>query len=352
MNREPSPATTSSMSTPSGVATTTRSSTSTSRTLPIDRFIAERRGRWTELVALLDDRPVGAEALLRRGELYRATAGDLARARQRWPGDPLVGELEALVDRARAAVYRTPGARASARYWFTTGFYRRVRERPGLLALAFVLLWGPSIGFALWAHHDPTTARRVADMSALSRQAADADPSDGGAGGGSSPVAQASFSTTIFVNNIRVSLLSLAGGLTGGIATGGLMIYNGMIVGLVVGLLVAAGGGGFVATHLAPHGFLEWSLVTVAGATGLRVGAAIVAPGWRPRGEVLAAEARAAAETVLGVAMWLVPTGLVEGFVSTAGLPPVLAVGVGLALAGTFWGLVWWRGDPDLPSHP
>ena len=347
MNLEPSPATTSSTSTPSGVATTTRSSTSTGRRLPIDRFIAEREGRWAELVELLDRRHRDAEAVLRLGEAYRATAADLARARQRWPGDPVVGELEALVGRARAEVYRSAGARASVRHWLTTGFYRRVRERPGLLAVAFLLLWGPSIGFALWAHHDPATARAVADVSSLSRRAADVDPTGGGTA--ASTADQASFSTTIFTNNIRVSILCLAGGMTGGLATAALLLYNGMIVGLVVGLLVAGGGGGYVLTHLAPHGLLEWSLVTVAGATGLRIGAALVAPGWRSRGEALVAEARAAAETVLGVALWLVPTGLIEGFVSTAGLPPAAALGVGLLAAGAFWGLVWWRGRPEAP---
>ena len=174
MNREPNPATTRSTSTPSGVETVTLSSSSTGGTLPaapagsrrIDAFVAARTPAWTELVALLDraggriDR-LPADDVLRLGEGYRAAAGDLARARQRWPGDPVVAELDELVGRARALVYGTPGARRSFRHWITTGFFQRVRERPLALLAAVVLLWGPSIGLALWAHHDPATATRV-----------------------------------------------------------------------------------------------------------------------------------------------------------------------------------------------
>src|SRR5690606_24342263 len=97
---------------------------------------------------------------------------------------------------------------------------------------------------------------------------------------------------------------------------------------------------------LAPHGFLEWSRVTVAGAAGLRVGLALVAPGLRPRGEALVSKMRAATEMALGSALWLIPTGLVEGFVTPRALPPAAAVGVGLAVVGPFWVLVVWRGRP------
>lgn len=309
--------------------------------------MAERADAWAALVDLLGRARGRVERLpaddaLRLGDLYRATAADLARARQRWPGDPIVDELDALVSRARAVVYRVPGRRASFTHWLSTGFFQRVRERPGALLVAGLLLWGPAIGMAVWAHGDPATAARVAEVSSLSSGAGETAIGDDGAG--LSSLESASLGSRIFVNNIRVSFTSLAVGVAGGLPTALLLVFNGAIVGLVVGLFAAAGAGGTAVSLLAPHGFIELSLVTVAGAGGLRLGAAVIAPGLRPRAIAVVDEAKAAAELALGVALWLVPTGLVEGFVTPQVLPPALAVTVGLALAGVFWALVWWRG--------
>ena len=46
----------------------------------------------------------------------------------------------------------------------------------------------------------------------------------------------------------------------------------------------------------------------------------------------------------------LVVAGLVEGFLTPAGtgLPTVLAVG--LSLGAIYWGLVLWRGAPEVPT--
>ena len=64
----------------------------------------------------------------------------------------------------------------------------------------------------------------------------------------------------------------------------------------------------------------------------------------------MAHEARAAAEMALGTALWLVPCGLVEGFVTPRGLSIGEAWTVGLTLALFFWALVWWRGRAPEPA--
>jgi uncharacterized membrane protein SpoIIM required for sporulation len=324
----------------------------------VEGFIAERGDAWAELVALVGrargrvDR-LPAEDALRLGALYRATAADLARARQRWPGDPVVGELEALVGRARALVYRAPERRTSFGRWLTTGFFRRVRERPGVLLVAALLFWAPTVGMGVWAHGDPATATRVARVSGLASGAADSANQGGDRRDrGLSTTQSASLGSEIFVNNIRVSFLAVALGLSGGLLTAAVLVFNGAVIGVIVGLFVAGGAADVAVSFLAPHGVLELSLVTVAGAAGLRIGSALIGPGLRSRSAALVAEARAAGELVLGVALWLVPTGLVEGFVTPRGLDPATALTIGLGLGGTFWALVWWRGRPEVAPSP
>ncbi len=66
----------------------------------------------------------------RLGALYRATTADLALARRRFAGDPTVARLEALVTRARPLVYDRARRGGSVAEFATTGYWRRVRERP------------------------------------------------------------------------------------------------------------------------------------------------------------------------------------------------------------------------------
>ena len=104
-----------------------------------ERFVAEREAAWEELDAALrraGDRPekLGADGVRRLGELYRATAADLAFARRSFPGEPLVARLESLVLRGRAAVYSRTGRRASLWSFLSRGYWVRLAERPRVRA--------------------------------------------------------------------------------------------------------------------------------------------------------------------------------------------------------------------------
>src|SRR5262245_45274617 len=101
MKRDPSPASGSASSIPSGAAIV-RVSSYCIATVNLERFEAERSSRWEALEAALKragDRPerLGADGVRELGGLYRATAADLALARRRFPGDPRTRWLEALV---------------------------------------------------------------------------------------------------------------------------------------------------------------------------------------------------------------------------------------------------------------
>jgi hypothetical protein len=74
----------------------------------------------------------------------------------------------------------------------------------------------------------------------------------------------------------------------------------------------------------------------VAGAAGLRLGWAVIAPGDRTRGQALGEEARRAGVIALGLALAFVVAGLIEGFVTGRGLPTALRVGIGVVAEAVF----------------
>ena len=313
----------------------------------LDLFVADRRPTWEELTALLDvagGRPerIGAQRMRRLGALYRSTAADLALARRQFPSEPTVAALEDLVTRAHAVVYGAGVRRESAAEFLIHGYWRRVRERPVLLAVAALLLFLPGLAAGAWATDDPGSAGGLLPTTSE----AVARPRPEGSDLGLSTGERASFSAGIFTNNIRVTFTAVAGGIAFGLLTAGVLVFNGVLIGVVSGLGVAAGNGSVLVELIVPHGVLELSCIVVAGAAGLRMGWALVDPGRRPRSQALAIEARAAVELVLGTAPWLVVAGLTEGLVTPLGIGPAPAVAVGVGLAAVYWLSVWKLGAP------
>lgn len=309
-----------------------------------DRFLEQRSRSWQELESLIGRsgrkaERLGPQGALRLGALYRETAADLALARRAFPGDPVIDRLEQLVSRARGLVYDAPTRRSSAIRFFARDYWRLVAEKPVALLAAFVLLFGPAALSAGWALGNAGAAGGLVPAEFRPATQSERPWRD------LTPGEQAAFTNTVFVNNIEVTLAAFAGGVTLGVLTGVMLIFNGVVLGAVGGLMIGAGNWRGFLELVTGHGVLELSCILVAGAAGLRLGWAIVSPGYRTRGESARLEARKAVAIALGTAPWLVAAGIVEGNrarLAEAGLGTDLIVGV--AIGALFWTLVVWRG--------
>jgi uncharacterized membrane protein SpoIIM required for sporulation len=285
--------------------------------------------------------------VLRLGSLYRAAAADLALARRSFPSDPGVGRLEQLVGRARSLVYEAPTRRGSLARFFARDYWLLVAERPLALVLAAVLLFAPAALSASWALRDPGAAvglvpEEFRPVTESDRPWRDLTPGE-----------QADFTTTVFTNNIRVTLAAFAGGVVFGLLTAAILVFNGILLGAVGGLMIGAGNGTGFLELVTAHGVLELTCIVVAGAAGLRLGWAIVDPGTVTRAQSAGREARRTVALALGTAPWLIAAGIVEGNrarLAQAGVPVVIAVGATLGLA--FWALVLWRGRRRPADEP
>jgi uncharacterized membrane protein SpoIIM required for sporulation len=281
---------------------------------------------------------LGADGVLQLGELYRATVADLALARLRYPGDPVLDRLERLVADGRTALYRPRAARGSVSRYFARDYWRELRARPLILIAAIAFLVGPTLLAAGWAAHDPGAA--IGLIPSGFRGAADPHVRRLPQG----TATQAGLASSIFTNNITVTFLSFAGGIALGLGTLLVLAYNGVLLGALAGLTAQAGTFSVFLRYVVPHGLLELSCIAVAGSAGLRLGWALVDAGTASRAESLQREARRAVGLVLGTAPWLVIAGCVEGFVTPDGLSLPAALAVGIMLAVLYWSLVLMRG--------
>jgi len=316
--------------------------------LNVDRFISGREADWRELDELLRSRPDRRRArrsrrdvagVLRLAALYRGAAADLALARRGHPGDPLVARLESLVARGRQAVYSEEPRRESVRTFFARTYWMRVRERPGPLLLAITLLVVPALLTGAWALQD--TGAAVGLVPGQFRGAVE-PVSDTGM----TAAQTAGFSSAVMTNNIQVTFLAFAAGILFGLGTAAVVAYNGAILGAVAGGAIANGNGAEFAQFITAHGVIELSCIAVAAAAGMRMGYALVAPGPRTRGLALVQEARSAITIILGTIPWVILAGLIEGFVTRAGIGLVPGIVLGVGVGALYWGLVLVRGRP------
>jgi uncharacterized membrane protein SpoIIM required for sporulation len=315
-------------------------------------FLADREADWEALSRLLGRAHGRAGRLpapdaLALGRGYRAVVADLALARRAYPGDPVVDRLETLALAGRQAVYaERPRRRGAVLRFAGSGYWRLVAGRPGLLAIAVAATVVPCLLAAAWALHAPGAALGLVPGEFKAAAHPHIHRLPGGA------TTQAALAGSIFTNNIQVAFLVFAGGLLLGLGTLAVLAYNGALLGALAGLTIGSGNFAVFVRYIVPHGILELSCFSVAGAAGLRLAAALLDPGTRPRGEALRAAARPAVAQVLGTAVWLIVAGLTEGFVTPHGVPLGAAVSVGCGLGGLFWGLVAWRGRVTVTPAP
>src|SRR6185295_3169477 len=158
--------------------------------------------------------------------------------------------------------------------FFTTRYWQRIRERPGVLAVSFLCLVVPSLLGGYWAWRDPGPASGLVPGQYQSVT----QPRTPGRSLGLTVDEETAMASKIFTNNIGVTFYAFAGGLVLGLGTLFVLLQNGLLLGVVAGMAIGAGNGRAFFELVTAHGVLELSCIVVSGAAGLRLGWSIIDP--------------------------------------------------------------------------
>lgn len=304
--------------------------------MDIDRFVAANGPTWDRLAALTARanrgvRRMPAAELDELVRLYQRVSTHLSYARTNYRDPALAARLTGLVAAAGAAVYGTrPRSLRSFTRFFTATFPAAVWHARRAVTVSAALLLVPSVVLGVWLGSSDR-ARDAAAPEAARAAYVEEDFEDYYS---SEPAAE--FATTVFTNNIRVAFLVFAAGILLCVVTAFLLVMNGANLGYAGGLFAAAGELPLFFGLILPHGLLELSAVVIAGAAGLRLGWAVIAPGDRSRRDAVAEEGRRSVVIVLGLVAAFLVAGLIEGFVTGRPWPTELRVGVGAVVWVTF----------------
>lgn len=301
------------------------------------RWLEKRKPYWEKLEGLLNlgDRQ-GLQTLSRSdlqdlSLLYRQTAADLAAIREDPSSVHFARYLNQLLARAHNTIYS--GRRASP--WALLSFFwdtypRIFRENLNhfLLAVAIFVLSG-GVG-ALITYQNPDFKVKILGPQMV--ETIDRREMWTHSIVGIKPLA----SSAIMTNNMSVGFTTFALGITAGLGTIYMMVFNGLLIG-VIGMACHISGMSLqLWSFVAPHGVLELPAIFIAGAAGFRVAQGLLFPGTLPRKESLARAGSEAVKLLVGTVPILFIAGLIEAFVS----PTVLAVSLKFSMAAALFVLL------------
>jgi uncharacterized membrane protein SpoIIM required for sporulation len=134
----------------------------------------------------------------------------------------------------------------------------------------------------------------------------------------------------IMTNNLSVTFLTFAAGITGGLGTLYLIFNNGLLMGVIATACQQAHMSRDLWSFVCPHSSLELPAIFISGGAGLRLAAGMLFPGLYSRRESIALAGRESVRLVAGT---------IEGFFSPSGAPVALKFAVGAVMFTLL--LVW-----------
>ncbi len=291
----------------------------------IQRWIARREQNWQELEKLLHkiDKK-GVKSLSFReirdlSSLYRSISSDLARAKTHEVGQTLIHQLQQLTARSYSQIYQ---GKRHQEWAAISEFYRwrlpTVVQQTWVYIASAIAIFLVGALIAWWyAWRDPAFMSLLVPEE-LIIQVRDQRELWMGSIIGIEPLA----SSSIMINNLQVAFNAIAGGITAGILTIYILLFNGLLIGAIAALVAQNDLAYPFWAFVLPHGSLELPAIFLAGAAGLLIGRAIVFPGCYRRADALKFYGFQAAQLVFGIIPMLIIAGIIEGFFSPS---PIIA---------------------------
>jgi uncharacterized membrane protein SpoIIM required for sporulation len=317
-------------------------------------FEERYRPQWEHFEAWLDRR----EKLRRRPKpesedlkdldvpaVYRQICQLLALARERQYSPELVDRLNRLALRGHHLLYGARGGQ-SVRFlaFIAGGFPSLVRAEWRAVLTAGLLFFGPALLLFGVILRFPDFVHYLIDPQQLAAFQEMYDPANEHLGRREGDDNFMMFAFYIW-NNVRITFQVFATGILFGLGTIFFVAFNGMLIGSAAGYITGIGFGEPFWSFVSGHSAMELLALVIAGAAGLKLGGAIIAPGMRSRGRALVEAARPAVRLVYGAALMDVIAAFIEGFWSPlTTFDPQIKYSVGIAMWALLIGYFAWMG--------
>ncbi|GBF79746.1 hypothetical protein AsFPU1_1145 [Aphanothece sacrum FPU1] len=262
--------------------------------------------------------------------LYRSVSADLSRAKTHQLGTTLIRDLQQLTSRSYSQIYQGSRRQEWQGIWefYSWRFPTIIQETWGYIIVATALFLLGALVAWWYAWQDPTFMSLIVPEYLIVK-VRDEHKLWMGSILGVEPLA----SSNIMINNISVAFTAIGGGITVGIVTIYILLFNGLLIG-AIGALVGQNNLAYPFwAFVFPHGSLELPAIFLAGAAGLLIARSLLFPGQYRRIDALKFYGFQAAQLVFGIIPMLILAGIIEGFLSPSPLiPSVLKYLIGMII--------------------
>jgi uncharacterized membrane protein SpoIIM required for sporulation len=284
----------------------------------VKQFVKMHREEWKQLEQLVTTmgkrrNTISGATITQYHRLYQKAAQNLSYSQTYFPNDEVTHYLNGLVSKSHNLLYRDQvSSFKQIRHFFSTKFIGLLVEQWQFVLVAMILFTIGGLGSFLSVVNEPQHIYSILPAE----MAQGVDPEQ--LGSGDAAVDSALMSTSIMTNNIKVAILAFAGGITFGLLTVYLLIYNGIIVGALAGLFWHHGKSFDFWAYIVPHGLIELTAIFIAGGAGLLMGYKLFVPGQYSRAYQLKEQAKRSVQLLLGTIPLFVIAGVIEGFITPA----------------------------------
>lgn len=303
--------------------------------MDLDAYVAAQRAQWSRLEALLREHRLSGRQADELLDLYQRVSTHLSVVRTASPDPQVVAYLSSLLARTRlVAAGRRASSWRDVMAFFTQTFPAALFLMWRWWAATTVVCLGIAVAAGVWASANPGFFAQVMTPEEIEAYVGTDFE------GYYSTYAHSEFASQVWINNAWVSAQAIAMGILG-LPTLFVLASNSVNLGFAGALMITHGRGSLFFGLILPHGLLELSAIFIAGAMGLRLTWAWIAPGRASRMQALAAAGRTSVAVVLGLVVVLLVSGAIEGFVTPSELPTWARVGIGVVVEATFLAYVF-----------
>jgi uncharacterized membrane protein SpoIIM required for sporulation len=301
----------------------------------LDAYVLAHAHEWQRLEALLSSGRLDGARSDELVERYQQVATHLSVVRTSAPDSHLISYLSSLLARARIRLVgtRTSTWRSFSRFFthrFPAALYRLRWWWLGCVAANVVV----TAVVMVWLLDNPAV-----EQTLLSPQEVDQLVNSDFENYYSENPAQ-SFASLVWLNNTRVAALCIALGVFGAPVVY-LLFTNVLNVAIVGSIMIRADRGSLFFGLILPHGLLELTAIFVAGGVGLRLFWSWIEPRGLSRPASMAREGRTAVTVAMGLAVVLLVSGIIEGFVTPSPLPTWARIAIGVLAEAAFLAYVF-----------
>lgn len=284
-------------------------------------FIEQNGEKWESFEQILDSKDKDPDQL---NDLFIQVTDDLSFSRTFYPHRLVRAYLNGLAQKVYISIYKTKRSRRSRllEFWKEELPFLVWESRREFRLSLFIFALSFAIG-AFSSAMDPDFARAILGAGYVEMTEGNIEAGD--------PMAvykkdgEFGMAVGIIANNLFVAFLTFISGLFFGIGAIGILLRNGVMVGVFQYFFVERGlfWDSFLTIWM--HGALEISAIVIAGAAGLTMGKGLVFPGSLSRMKAFQFSARRGLKIMMSLVPIFIVAGIIEGFLTRhTELPDIL----------------------------